>query len=432
MSRRPTDTLVGQPASAGRLNEVLAAGLAHHAQRRPAPTDAPKRDIDSDDEESLPLTERPAYKRRKAPPPPPPDLLDALAGEPGLLVYILSFSGGMSCKEITQQCSTSKAFAQVCREDLFWMWQCQLRGYDREDRLFPTTTADKYWTPAPPPGMAKVPHRGSWREHYKWWCLHALDNRVLQVNGLVQRLFGTWDVPPAPPPYIDVEYGPIASWDVSQVTDMSALFMRNTFGFYPASTPFEPDLSMWDVSNVTDMSYMFSHFAGFNGDISTWDVSKVKTMGYMFGNCLAFNGDLSRWDVSNVRQMFGLFNSAISFNGDLSRWVVSSVTNMAGMFRGATSYNGGTIGGWDVSNVGNMNDMFYNARSFNGDLSRWNVSNVWVMEDMFYNATSFNGDLSRWNISNVKNKKNMFAGASSYQPPPGYALGKRAGAMEVG
>jgi hypothetical protein len=150
MSRRPAGTLTGQPGK-GRLHAVLAAGLAHHAQRRPAPTDAPKPDIDSDDEESLPLTERPAYKRRKAPPPPAPGLLDALAGEPGLLVYILSFSGGMSCEEIAQQCSTSKAFAQVCREDLFWMWQCQLRGYDREDRLQLAikrgTVADKRLTP---------------------------------------------------------------------------------------------------------------------------------------------------------------------------------------------------------------------------------------------------------------------------------------------
>jgi surface protein len=265
MSRRPAGTLTGQPGK-GRLHAVLAAGLAHHAQRRPAPTDAPKPDIDSDDEESLPLTERPAYKRRKAPPPPAPGLLDALAGEPGLLVYILSFSGGMSCKEIAQQCSTSKAFAQVCREDLFWMWQCQLRGYDREDRLFPTADAEKYWTPAPPPGMAKVPHRGSWQEHYRWWCLRALDNRTVRL-ALDPTGNQTWDdrrqapytgilLVPRAGSIKTVLLGPIASWDVSQVTDMTYLFYE--------ATSFNGDLSRWDVSNVTDMSDMFAGATSYN------------------------------------------------------------------------------------------------------------------------------------------------------------------------
>ena len=45
------------------------------------------------------------------------------------------------------------------------------------------------------------------------------------------------------------KYGPIADWDVSEITDMSGLFdnMRN----------FNAEISNWDTSSVTDMSSMF-------------------------------------------------------------------------------------------------------------------------------------------------------------------------------
>ena len=44
------------------------------------------------------------------------------------------------------------------------------------------------------------------------------------------------------------EYGPIANWDVSAVSDMSGLFSYSNFN---------ADISNWDTSGVTDMSYMF-------------------------------------------------------------------------------------------------------------------------------------------------------------------------------
>ena len=45
------------------------------------------------------------------------------------------------------------------------------------------------------------------------------------------------------------KYGPIASWDVSAITDMSDLF--NGLG------QFNADISSWDTSSVTDMTDMF-------------------------------------------------------------------------------------------------------------------------------------------------------------------------------
>ena len=45
------------------------------------------------------------------------------------------------------------------------------------------------------------------------------------------------------------KYGPFAVWDVSAITDMSALF--SNLGFFNA------DISNWDTSSVTTMYRMF-------------------------------------------------------------------------------------------------------------------------------------------------------------------------------
>ena len=82
-------------------------------------------------------------------------------------------------------------------------------------------------------------------------------------------------LPPSPPPYAFTStaalktavqaykndpaaavatYGPIADWDVSAITDMTALFYE--------FDNFNADISNWDTSRVTDMNSMFRvHFA---------------------------------------------------------------------------------------------------------------------------------------------------------------------------
>ena len=87
----------------------------------------------------------------------------------------------------------------------------------------------------------------------------------------------------------------IGSWDVSNVTNMSAMFQGDDETFFPSRTTskFNQDIGSWDVSNVTNMHYMFYNAIVFNQDISSWDVSNVKSMVHMFGTSSATRRMLS-------------------------------------------------------------------------------------------------------------------------------------------
>src|SRR5690554_4513143 len=195
---------------------------------------------------------------------------------------------------------------------------------------------------------------------------------------------------------------PINDWDVSNVTDMSNMFI--------VCNIFNQPLDNWDVSNVTNMSLMFFGSLNFNQDINNWDVSNVTNMNTMFQGATSFNQPLNNWDVSNVTDMSKMFSYAASFNQPLNSWNVSSVTNMNTMFQGATSFNQ-PLNNWDVSNVTMMISMFAVATSFNQPLDNWNVSNVIAMSYMMAGTDSFNQPLNNWDVSNVTNMNSMFYGS---------------------
>ena len=103
--------------------------------------------------------------------------------------------------------------------------------------------------------------------------------------------------------------------DTSKITDMAYLFATK-------EDIQKLDISEWDVSNVIDMTCMFMG-SEFGGDISKWDVSKVENMREMFKQANYFNCDISGWDVSNVKDMRGMFSRTERFNQDLSKWNVT-------------------------------------------------------------------------------------------------------------
>ena len=156
--------------------------------------------------------------------------------------------------------------------------------------------------------------------------------------------------------YVNSNYPELNRLVTTQVTDMENMF-------YGANSNFNQDISNWDVSNVTEMRAMFYEKWGFNQPIGDWDVSNVTDMSYMFSQAEAFNQPISNWDVSNV-------------------------TNMRDMFFGAFSFNQ-NISSWDVSNVTNMGNMFYFAIYYNQDLSSWSVDGVLYCENFDRDTTQW-------------------------------------------
>ena len=120
-------------------------------------------------------------------------------------------------------------------------------------------------------------------------------------------------------------HGPIESWGVSAVTDMSRLLHDA-----------DAKENKFDEDSLDDMKRVFASVSSFNGDISKWDVSRVTNMEGMFNFASSFNGDISKWDVSRVTDMEEMFNDASSFAQTLcGAWLTSTAKN-DGMFDGSS------------------------------------------------------------------------------------------------
>ena len=104
------------------------------------------------------------------------------------------------------------------------------------------------------------------------------------------------------------QYGPIASWNTSEITNMDSLFFRKA--------GFNEDISRWDVSNVTDMGAMLRGATSFNCDLSQWDVSKARYMNCMFDGATSFTHQLGgAWSTSTARKDFMFRNCPGSIAG---------------------------------------------------------------------------------------------------------------------
>ena len=98
------------------------------------------------------------------------------------------------------------------------------------------------------------------------------------------------------------QYGPIASWNTSEITNMTKLFYRKA--------DFNEDISRWDVSNVVDMSSTFNGATSFNADLSSWNVSNVKAMQCLFARATSFDRQLDgAWATSAAETYYMFYKS---------------------------------------------------------------------------------------------------------------------------
>ena len=132
------------------------------------------------------------------------------------------------------------------------------------------------------------------------------------------------------------EQDPIDFNDID-VSNIDSFYNKKTYNGIFDYTFFKYiDISDWDVSNVTNMRAMFFECSRLKsvGDISKWNVSKVTDMNSMFHGCKYFNQDISGWNVSNVENMWNMFVGCKKFNQDISKWDVSKVRYKIDMFYG--------------------------------------------------------------------------------------------------
>jgi len=167
----------------------------------------------------------------------------------------------------------------------------------------------------------------------------------------------------------------IANWDLSNVTDISYIFL---------DTKIDIPLN-WDLSNILRITSVFEQ-TNFNQDISDWDISSVEYINGLFFNNESFNQDISNWNTSNVTSMNRTFLAARSFNQNVSNWDVSNVTDMQFMFGSANNFNQ-NISNWNVSNVQRFDYMFSNSDSFDQNIGDWDISSMIAAEKMFQNVT---------------------------------------------
>ena len=182
-------------------------------------------------------------------------------------------------------------------------------------------------------------------------------------------------------------YGPIADWDVSQLTNLALVFYRGDRNSWP-----DNDLSLAAITSTP-----------FNEDVSRWNVSSATTLEGMLAGAVAISDlNLSAWDTRRVTSMRGMFHSASSYDGNLASWNVQSVTDFSGMFVGCTAFTGQGLDVWNIESGELFTHTFFRAVSFNADLSGWTTNKLTSLQGTFQSSSSFSGTgLQQWNVSSV-------------------------------
>ena len=258
-----------------------------------------------------------------------------------------------------------------------------------------------------------------------------------------------------------------SSFDTSNVTNMSGMFMSNsaltkievsTFNttnvtnmtsmFNGCSNITILDLTNFNTSNVTNMSSLLAECSNLTTlDLTNFNTSNVTNMYGMFYKCSKLTTlDLNNFNTSNVTDMSAMFNNCSSLTSlDLHYFNTSKVTNMGGMLANCSSLEELNMSGFDFRKLSSPFDASLMANIANGRFSKLktlnmsnsilqqncnyafgglntvktiildnvNTVNVTNMESMFINCSNLTSlDLSSFNTSNVTSMESMFNGCS--------------------
>lgn len=280
---------------------------------------------------------------------------------PDLLELVVSFLSNNPCElEWKNFCMAEKRLAEWCFSEAFWHKLCERQGWTRPDR-----TTGYHAMPDPPT-------KTQWKDQFFKWC--------------------------------KLRFGPLSKKEVMQfhpLANASAgrdVFRQNETGMLMLEHVVEKFLDKTNRTGVLDETKTYDDVVATYGPMNTWDVSRVTNMSFLFSNKREFNADISQWDTSNVTNMSFMFQGATAFNADIGGWNVSNVHSFFRMFEYASAFNQ-DLKDWNVSKVDSFTNMFANARAFNQNLSDWHQldeSRV-VKEEASKNGMFFNSGLSENN-----------------------------------
>ncbi|NBT57598.1 BspA family leucine-rich repeat surface protein, partial [bacterium] len=122
-----------------------------------------------------------------------------------------------------------------------------------------------------------------------------------------------------------------------QISEFGPLRLGNNGGYFYGANNLEVTASdTLDITGTTNFSYAFAgswSLVSFP-TMASWDTSQVTDMSSMFYQTYRFNQNIGGWNTSNVTNMASMFQWASAFNQNIANWNVTNVTNMSSMFSG--------------------------------------------------------------------------------------------------
>ena len=187
----------------------------------------------------------------------------------------------------------------------------------------------------------------------------------------------------------------IGTWDVTKVTNMSAMFYGSSFNNSGSS-----DINNWRPISCSNFSSMFQQ-SSFNQSIANWPLSASNIdMGAMFRGS-GYNSNIGALNVSNVTSFATIFQQS-SFNNSgstsINNWQINTGSNVSFFQMFYQCPFNQPIGSWNVSKVTNMFSMFENNSAFNQSLENWTPVSCSNFSRMFYRSAAFNGSVLNWTL----------------------------------
>ena len=247
-----------------------------------------------------------------------------------------------------------------------------------------TTAAPHSHTP-----HSHTPHSHTPHSHHPHHPHSPRSSKVFTSRAQLLTARDSWCSDPAS---AATTHGPIAEWDISQLTDLSFVFCAAEGTSFYSDNGCNPKC------------------AAFNSPLDGWDVSNVVTLRYTFFRARAFNQSLARWSMTSLRSLEQTFNGASSLNQPLP-WVTTQLTNMKATFAYASAFNQ-ALSSWDVTKV----TTFWSAFLAADALSDCNKARIYAR---FSANPAFScsaggdcGDYGGWST--------LCAGSASHTSPTGF------------